>query len=107
MKKFLILLIPVLFLLFLSCSQEKAVERMMANKEIATMMMTKMMENPEMKAEVMQKMMQDPAIMTQVMDSFLNDTTLVTTMVDKMMANDWAKGMLTKKVEEAKKAKKK
>jgi hypothetical protein len=41
------------------------------------------------------------------MDSFLNDTTLVTTMVDKMMANDWAKGMLTKKVEEAKKAKKK
>jgi predicted LPLAT superfamily acyltransferase len=107
MKKFLILLIPVLFLVFLSCSQEKAVERMMANKEIATMMMTKMMENPEMKAEVMQKMMQDPAIMTQVMDSFLNDTTLVASMVDKMMANDWIKGMLTQKVDEAKKAKKK
>jgi len=107
MKKILILLIPVLFLAFLSCSQEKAVERMMANKEIATMMMTKMMENPEMKTEVMQKMMQDPAIMTQVMDSFLSDTALITTMIDKMMANDWTKGMLTKKVEEAKKAKKK
>lgn len=107
MKKLVILLIPALVLVFLSCSQEKAVQQMMANKEIATMMMTKMMENPEMKAEVMQKMMQDPDVIGKMMDSMVGDTTMAMTMINKMMANDWAKGMISKKVAELKTPKKK
>ena len=107
MKKLVILLIPVLVLVFLSCSQEKAVQQMMQNKEIATMMMTKMMENPEMKAEVMQKMMQDPDVIGKMMDSMVGDTTMAMTMINKMMANDWAKGMISKKVAELKTPKKK
>ena len=107
MKKLLILLIPALVLVSLSCSQEKAVQQMMQNKEIATMMMTKMMENPEMKTEVMQKMMQDPAVIDQMMNSMVSDTTMAMTMIDKMMANDWAKGMISKKVADLKAPKKK
>jgi len=107
MKKLLILLIPVLILVFLSCSQEKAVQQMMQNKEIATMMMTKMMENPDMKAEVMQKMMQDPAVIDQMMNSMVSDTSMAMTMIDKMMANDWTKGMISKKVADLKTPKKK
>ena len=107
MKKILILLIPALILVFLGCSQEKAVERMMQNKDIATMVMTKMMENPEMKAEVMKNMMQDPAVIDQMMSSIVDDSTMCMQIANKMMANDWAKGMLTKMVDEARKAKKK
>jgi len=107
MKKLLILLIPVLILVFLSCSQEKAVQQMMANKEIATMIMTKMMENPDMKTEVMQKMMQDPAVIDQMMNSMVSDTSMAMTMIDKMMANDWTKGMISKKVADLKTPKKK
>lgn len=107
MKKLVILLIPALVLVFLSCSQEKAVQQMMANKEIATMMMTKMMENPEMKAQVIQKMMQDPDVMGKMMDSMVGDTTMAMTMINKMMANDWAKGMISKKVADLKTPKKK
>ncbi len=107
MKKLVILLIPALMLIFLSCSQEKAVQQMMANKEIATMMMTKMMENPDMKAEVMQKMMQDPAVMDQMMNSMVSDSTMAMTMINKMMANDWAKDAISKKVAEMKATKKK
>ncbi|MCJ7459893.1 MAG: hypothetical protein MUP17_13035 [candidate division Zixibacteria bacterium] len=107
MKKLVILLIPVLVLVFLSCSQEKAVQQMMQNKEIATMMMTKMMENPDMKSEVMQKMMQDPDVMGKMMDTMVGDTTMAMTMIDKMMANDWAKNAISKKVTEMKAPKKK
>ena len=107
MKKLVILLIPLLILAFLSCSQEKAVQQMMANKEIATMMMTKMIENPEMKAEVLQKMMQDPAVIDQMMNSMVSDTSMAMTMIDKMMANDWAKDAISKKVAEMKAPKKK
>jgi len=107
MKKLVILLIPVLILAFLSCSQEKAVQQMMQNKEIATMMMTKMMENPDMKAEVMQKMMQDPDAMGKMMDSIVGDSTMAMTMINKMLANDWAKNTISKKVAELKAPKKK
>jgi hypothetical protein len=106
MKKLLILLIPVLFLIFLSCSQEKAVERMMQNEEIAAMVMAKMMENPDMKAKVMDNMMQDPQTKEMLMNSIAGDSTMAMTMADKMMANDWSKEMLTKKVDEARKKKK-
>jgi len=106
MKKLLVLLIPALILVVLSCSQEKAVQQMMQNKEISTMMMTKMMENPDMKAEVMQKMMQDPDAMNKMMDSMVSDTTMAMTMISKMMANDWAKNAISKKVAEMKAPKK-
>jgi hypothetical protein len=107
MKKLVILLIPLLVLVFLSCSQEKAVQQMMQNKEIATMMMTRMMENPDMKAEVMQKMMQDPTVIDQMMNSMVSDTTMAMTMINKMMANDWAKNAISKKVADLKAPKKK
>ncbi len=107
MKKLVILLIPLLILAFLSCSQEKAVQQMMQNKEIATMIMTKIMENPEMKAEVVQKMMKDPAVIDQMINSMVSDTTMAMTMLDKMMANDWAKDAISKKVAEMKAPKKK
>ncbi len=107
MKKVLILLVPVVVLLFLGCSQEKAVQQMMANKEIATMMMTKMMENPDMKADIMQKMMADPEVMAKMMDMMVGDTTMAANMINKMMANDWDKNMMSKKVGELKAPKKK
>ncbi|HVP36254.1 MAG TPA: hypothetical protein VMT04_04600 [Terriglobales bacterium] len=107
MKKLVILLIPLLVLVFLSCSQEKAVQQMMQNKEITSMMMTNMIGNPEMKAELMQKMMQDPEAMGKMMDAVVGDTTMAMTMFNKMMANDWAKNMISKKVAEMKAPKKK
>ncbi|MDH4222413.1 MAG: hypothetical protein OEV55_02620 [candidate division Zixibacteria bacterium] len=105
MKKLLVLLIPMLFLVFMGCSQEKAVERMMQNEEIATMVMTKMMGSQQMRADVMQNMMQNPEAREELFNAMLSDTTMAMMMADRMMANDWAKEMLTKKVDEAKKKK--
>ena len=106
MKKLLILLIPMLFLIFMGCSQEKAVERMMQNEEIATMVMTKMMESQQMRADVIQNMIQNAQAREELFNAMLSDTTMFMMMVDKMMANDWAKEMLTQKVAEAKKKRK-
>ncbi|KPL04342.1 MAG: hypothetical protein AMJ90_01195 [candidate division Zixibacteria bacterium SM23_73_2] len=99
------LTILLVALLFSSCSQEKAVDTMMANPEISEMIMKKMMESPEHKNRVMNMTMQDSVFIYRVMDSILVDQSLMDAMMVKMVENEYAQELIKEKAQELRRKK--
>lgn len=88
------------FLFTSSCDQEKAIDTMMANPEIAERITQKMMENPEFKEKMMWVIMADTSMMGMMMDSLVTDHPMMDKMFGKMMMDDWCKEQISAKARE-------
>ena len=88
------------FLMVSSCDQEKAIDTMMANPEIAERITQKMMENPEFKEKMMWMIMADTTMMGMMMDSLITDQPMMEKMFGRMMENDWCKEQISTKARE-------
>lgn len=93
------------FLLTSSCDQEKAIDTMMANPEIAQRITQKMMENPEFKEDMMWMIMADTTMMGVMMDSLVTDHPMMDRMFGRMMMDDWCKEQISAKAQEIRRGK--
>lgn len=93
------------FLMVSGCDQEKAIDTMMANPEIAEKITQKMMENPEFKEKMMWMIMADTTMMGMMMDSLITDHALMDKMFNRMMEDDWSKEQISSMAKEIRKKK--
>ena len=63
---FLIFACLASFLIFVSCSREKAMEQLMADPQMSQMIMQKIWETPETKAQLVKMVMDDPESMNEL-----------------------------------------
>ena len=95
----LLFLLAGLFMIS-GCDQDKAIDTMMANPEIAEKITQKMMENPEFKENMMWMIMADTTMMGMMMDSLITHQPMMNKMFDRMMENDWCKEQIATKARE-------
>ena len=88
------------FLMISGCDQDKAIDTMIANPEIAEKITQKMMENPEFKENMMWMIMADTNMMNMMMDSLITHHPMMEGMFGKMMEDDWCKEQITTKARE-------
>jgi hypothetical protein len=91
--------------IFSNCSQEKAVERLMADPQMSKLILDRIWQTPETKEALVQMVMNDPESMKKLLESVVQDSTQATAMMDMMMANEDLKDMLTEKTTELHKKK--
>ena len=91
--------------IFSSCSQEKAVERLMADPQMSKLILERIWQTPETKEALVEMVMNDPESMNKILESVVQDTTQATAMMDMMMANEDLNDMLTEKTAELHKKK--
>lgn len=65
----------------------EAMDQMMSDPKMSSMMMDRMMNDPKMMQQMMDRMMNDPKMMQQMMDSMMKNPQACITMMDKMMEN--------------------
>jgi hypothetical protein len=87
----------VTFLIFVSCSREKAMEQLMADPEMSQLIMQKIWETPETKAQLVQMVMDDPESMNELKQSLVADSTKAAMMLNLMLANENLEGMIKEK----------
>ncbi|MFQ6002937.1 MAG: hypothetical protein ACE5KJ_04250 [Candidatus Zixiibacteriota bacterium] len=90
---------------FSNCSQEKAVERLMADPQMSKLILDRIWQTPETKEALVEMVMNDPESMNKILESVIQDTTQAKAMMDMMMANENLKDMLTEKTAELHKKK--
>ncbi|MGB2698014.1 MAG: hypothetical protein WBD28_09190 [Candidatus Zixiibacteriota bacterium] len=104
MKKVIIITILLFllagFLMISGCDQDKAIDTMMANPEIAEKITQKMMENPEFKENMMWVIVADTTMMGMMMDSLITDHAMMDKFFQRMMDDDWSKEQITTKARE-------
>ena len=86
--------------IFSGCSQEKAVERLMADPQMSKLILDRIWQTPETKETLVEMVMNDPESMKKLLESVTQDSTQATAMMDMMMANEDLKDMLTEKTAE-------
>lgn len=106
MKKISILLIfgLAIALIFVSCDQRKAMERVLANQDMANTILNQLWEKPEMKPKMVDLVLKDPEQVNIVMSSLVADTLLASSLIDKMLASEWCKAKFSAKAKEMEKA---
>lgn len=88
------------FFMVSGCDQEKAIDTMMANPEIAERITHKMMENPEFKEKMMWMIVADTTMMGMMMDSLITDHAMMDKAFGKMMEDDWCKEQISSMAKE-------
>ena len=83
--------------LFSGCSQEKAVERLMADPQMSKLILDRIWEIPETKDTLVQMVMNDPESVKKLMESVVQDSSQATVMMDMMMESEDLTDMLTEK----------
>ena len=102
----LLIAVSLTFLaIFSSCSQEKAVERLMTDPQMSKLILDRIWQTPETKDALVEMVMNDPESMKKLLESVVQDTTQATAMMDMLMANEDLKDMLTEKTVELHKKK--
>jgi hypothetical protein len=91
--------------IFSGCSQEKAVERLMADPQMSKLILDRIWQTPETKETLVEMVMNDPESMKKLLESVTQDSIQATAMMDMMMANEDLKDMLTEKTAELHKKK--
>jgi len=86
-----------LFLIFTSCSREKAMEQLMADPQMSQLVMQKIWESPETKAQLVKMVMDDPETMNKLRESLVADSAKADMMLDMMLANEDLERMITEK----------
>ena len=82
---------------FSSCSQEKAVERLMADPQMSKLILDRIWQSPETKDTLVQMVMDDPESIKKLMESVVQDSSQATVMMDMMMESEDLTDMLTEK----------
>jgi len=95
------------FLIFTSCSREKAMEQLMADPQMSELIMQKIWETPETKEQLVQMVMEDPESMNKLRESLLADSTKAAQMLDMMLANEDLEGMIKEKTSDLHKTRRK
>ena len=93
------------FLVFSSCSREKAMEQLMADPQMSQLIMQKIWETPETKAQLVQMVMDDPESMNQLKESLVADSTKAAMMLDMVLANENLEEMIKEKTADLHKTK--
>jgi hypothetical protein len=83
--------------IFSSCSQEKAVERLMADPQMSKLILDRIWQSPETKEVLVEMVMNDPESRQKFLESVVQDSSQATLMMDLMMENEDLTGMLTEK----------
>jgi hypothetical protein len=83
--------------IFSSCSQEKAVERLMADPQMSKLILDRIWQTPETKETLVEMVMNDPESRKKLMESVVQDSIQAKTLMDMMMQNEALTGMLTEK----------
>jgi membrane-associated PAP2 superfamily phosphatase len=83
--------------IFFSCSQEKAVERLMSDPQMSKLILERIWQTPETKEALVKMVMNDPESMNKLLESVVQDTIQAAKMMDRMMAKEDLKDMLTEK----------
>ncbi len=96
----------VFFVIFTSCSQEKAMEQLMADPQMSQLIMQKIWETPETKEQLVQMVMDDPESMTKLRESLVADSAKADMMLSMMLANEDFEGMIKEKTADLHKKKK-
>jgi hypothetical protein len=92
--------------IFSGCSQEKAVERLMADPQMSKLILDRIWQTPETKEALVEMVMNDPESMNNILESVVQDTSQAKAMMDMMMANEDLTDMLTEKTAELHKKRK-
>jgi hypothetical protein len=82
---------------FSGCSQEKAVERLMADPQMSKLILDRIWEIPETKDTLVQMVMDDPESRQKLLESVVQDSSQAAAMMDMMMKSEALTGMLTEK----------
>ncbi len=82
---------------FSGCSQEKAVERLMADPQMSKLILERIWEIPETKDTLVQMVMDDPESRQKLLESVVQDSSQAAAMMDMMMESEALTGMLTEK----------
>jgi mevalonate kinase len=85
------------FVIFSSCSREKAMEQLMADPQMSQLIMQKIWETPETKEQLVQMVMEDPESMNKLRESLVADSAKATQMLDMILANEDLEGMIKEK----------
>ena len=93
----LILVCLGLFVIFTSCSREKAMEQLMADPQMSQLIMQKIWDSPETKAQLVQMVMDDPESMNKLRESLVADSAKADMMLNLMLANEDFEGMIKEK----------
>jgi hypothetical protein len=83
--------------IFSGCSQEQAVERLMADPQMSKLILERIWEIPETKDTLVQMVMNDPESVKKLMESVAQDSSQATVMMDMMMESEALTDMLTEK----------
>ncbi len=83
--------------IFSSCSQEKAVERLMADPQMSKLILDRIWQSPETKEVLVEMVMNDPESRQKFLESIVQDSSQATLMMDMMMESEDLTGMLTEK----------
>jgi PBP1b-binding outer membrane lipoprotein LpoB len=92
-------------LVFSSCNQQKAIDTMMANPEMSTMLMKKVMDTPELKEKMMGMMISDTTFAAQMMDTIIRDHPMMDRMIERMMGDEYCKELISQRGKELAKGK--
>ena len=83
--------------IFSGCSQEKAVERLMADPQMSKLILDRIWEIPETKDTLVQMVMSDPESVKKLLESVVQDSSQAAAMMDMMMESEVLTDMLTEK----------
>jgi len=86
-KVFFVVVLLLVSLALFSCNNQKAFERMLANPEVAALVMQKIWENPELKAKMADMVANDATEMQAIMDRMVASPEMSKMMIDKLSAN--------------------
>ena len=99
------MMILLSFLVISNCSQQKAIDTMMANPEMSTMLMKKVMDTPELKERMMGMMISDTTVAAQMMDTIIKDHPIMDRMMERMMGDEYCKELISQRGKELVKGK--
>ena len=109
MKKILFFagLAMILFsiLVISNCSQQKAIDTMMANPEMSAMLMKKIMDTPELKEKMMGMTISDTTFVAHMMDTIIKDHPIMDRMMERMMGDEYCKELISQRGKELVKGK--
>jgi hypothetical protein len=83
--------------IFSSCSQEKAVERLMADPQMSKLILDRIWQSPETKETLVEMVMNDPESRKKLMESVVQDSSQAMVMMDMMLESENLTDMLTEK----------
>ena len=110
MKRILFLVgLAIIFLSILAlsnCSQQKAIDTMMANPEMSAMLIQKIMDTPELKVKMTGMMISDTAFVAHMMATIIGDHSMMDQMMEKMMGDGYCKQLISQKGKELTRGKK-